>query len=284
VVLAALTVIATLMGVGTARAQAPSRLEMELALGVSGSTELRSVILMSPLFELSAPVSAESAFVAQWGFSLATGDPTNTAFDSTFAAPGNLLFGWSLRLAEGLVVTPSVALPIATMPNSEARRPAAGFAYAGALGLRGGLDRWLWLPDRISIVVPVALVLWFDPILIESHFKLGFLFPTVSEPLAAVPANGRSSEDVDEFAIQSQVRVAARVGDGIWVATRFSMVYVPTSANDNVELALSPEVRVMLAPYSHVEVSLTMNLDGPLGPFWEPGRFWAVVIGGSTAL
>lgn len=280
----ALVIGLALTGPGPARADTPSRLELELAAGVSGSLELRSVILTAPLFTLSAPISDENTFIAQWGFALATGDPTRADLDPTFLAPGNPLFGLSLRLAEGLLLSPSVTLPLARMSRAESRRPAATFAFEGALGLRGGLDRWLWLPDRLSLVLPVTFARWLDPILIETHVKLALLLPMVSDPLSAVPRDGRREAAVDEILLQSELRLAARLGEGIWFGTRFSLVYIPTSDGEEVELALSPELRMALGPWSHVELGVTLNLGQTLGPSWEPGRFWAVVLGGSTPL
>lgn len=276
--------VALLSWSSRAAADAPSRLELELAAGVSGSLELRSVILTAPLFTLSAPISDENAFIAQWGFSLATGDPTRTEVDPTFVAPGNPLFGLSLRLGEGLVLSPSFTLPLARMPRAENRRPAATFAYEGALGLRGGLDRWLWLPDRLSLVLPVTFTRWLDPILIESHVKLAFLLPMVDDPLSAVPRDGRRETDVDEIVLQAELRLAARLGEGLWFGTRFSLVYIPTSDGEEIELALSPELRMALGPWSHIELGVTLNLGQTLGPSWEPGRFWAIILGGSTPL
>lgn len=269
---------------GAARADTPSRLELELAAGVSGSLELRSVILTAPLLSLSAPISDENAFFAQWGFSLATGDPTGGDFAPTFVAPGNPLFGISLRLGEGLVLSPSLTLPLARMPRAESRRPAATFAYEGALGLRGGLDRWLWLPDRLSLILPLTFTRWLDPLLIEAHLKLGVLLPMVDDPLSAVPRHGRRETDVDELVLQTEVRVAARLGEGLWFATRFAFVYIPTSDGEEVEFSLTPELRLALGPWSHVELGVTLNLGETLGPSWEPGRFWAVILGGSTPL
>jgi len=228
--------------------------------------------MTSPLLTLSAPVTAETAFVAQWGFTVASGEPTSDAFDATWFASGNPLIGWSILLIEGFAFTPSVTLPLARRPASESARPASEFAFRGGLGLHGATDPWLWAPDQISVVLPFAYAKWFDPLLIETHIKIGFLSPT-------------SSADSDsDFVFQGEVRLAAHRGGGFWLATGISGVYTPTDTVDNFQSALSPELRYVISPGSHLELSLLMNLDTPYGPFTDPGRFWAVHIGGSAPL
>jgi len=253
-------------------ARGDPRLEVELALGVSGSNQLRTVIMTSPLLSLSAPVTAETAFVAQWGFTIASGEPSNDGIDATYIAPGNLLVGWSILFFEGFAITPAITLPIARRPESEAVRPAADFAFKGALGMRGATDPWLWKPDQIGFVLPAAYVKWLDPILVEAHLKFGFLSPT----------NDAASESA--FAFQMEARLAAHLGGGFWLAAGISGVLTPTDKHDKFQSALSPELRYVISPGSHLELSVLMNLDTPFGPFSDPGRFWAVHIGGSAPL
>ena len=256
----------------TAHARGDPRLEVELALGISGSTELRTVIMTSPLLTLSAPVTAETAFVAQWGFTIASGEPSSEALDATYFATGNPLIGWSILFFQGFTLTPSLTLPIARRPEGDAARAASEFAFKGGLGLRGAVDPWLWVPDQISFVLPLAYVKWFDPILFEAHLKLGFLSPT------------NDADSDSDFVFQWKARVAAHLGGGFWLAAGITGVYTPTDTVDNFQSALSPELRYVISPGSHLELSLLMNLDTPYGPFSEPGKFWAVHIGGSAPL
>lgn len=248
------------------------RLGIELALGISGSTELRTVVLTSPLLTLSAPVSADSGFVAQWGFTVASGEPTNDAFAPSHFAIGNPLVGWSIVFAQGFVFTPSLTLPIARAAEAESRRPASEFAFKGGLGLRGAVDPWLWEPDQLAIVLPFAYVLWLDPILVEAHVKLGFMTPT-------------SGDDPDsDFVLQGKLRLAAHLSGGFWLAAAVTGVYTPTDTIDNFQGAFAPELRYVLGPGSHIELTLLMNIDSPFGPFSEPGKFWGIQIGGSANL
>lgn len=256
---------------GTAHGRGDPRIEFELAAGVSGSTELRTVALMSPLVTISAPISEKTAFLAQWGFSVATGEPRG-AFDATWFAVGNPLIGASLVLLEGLVFSPSLTFPVAKRPDGEARRPASSFAFDGAIGMRGATDLWLWAPDELAVVLPLAWVKWLDPLLLEAHVKLAFLAPTTSD------------DNDSDFILQMKARLALHIADGVWIGAGLSGVYTPTDTVDNFQSALTPELRYVLGPGSHVGLTLNMNLDTPYGPFSTPGRFWAVVIGGSARL
>lgn len=255
-----------------ARATPPSRLEVELAWGITGSLELRTVLIANTLMTLSAPVTTDSAFVAEWGFTVATGEPVTDAIERTAFAAGNPLVGWAMRLGEGLVLTPSFVLPGARSPEIEAERPAATFALDGAVGLRGGLDRWLWRPDKLAFVLPVTWVHWFEPVLLEAHVKLGLMVPT------------RGATADNDFALQATARGAWNFHTDLWLNLAASGTWVPTEGANDASLVLEPELRYVLEPYSHIALSLIMNLDAPLGPFWEPGRFWGIILGGSAAL
>lgn len=271
----AIQTLLVMAGLGAAEpafARGDPRLEVEMAFGVSGSTELRTVVMTSPQLTVSAPVGAEIGFVAKWGFTIASGEPTDATFDPTWFAVGNPLLGWSIVLTEGLVFTPSITLPLASFPSREGARPAADFAYRGGLGLRGGVESWLWRPDQFAVVLPFAYVSWLEPVLVEAHAKLAFLSPTTSE------------DADDDFVLESSLRLAAHFGGGFWLAAGVSAVYTPTDTEDNFSIALAPELRYVLDAGSHLELSLLMNLDTPYGPFTTPGRFWAVHIGGSASL
>jgi hypothetical protein len=257
--------------VSRAHARGDPRLDLELAFGVSGSTELRTVVMTSPLVTISAPVSGDASFVSQWGFTVATGEPTDPTFASTSFVLGNPLVGWAILFSEGFVFAPSLTLPVASRPDAEHRRPASEFALSGGLGLRGAVDPWLWAPDEFSIVLPLSYVAWLDPVLIETHAKVGFLFPT-------------KGPDADtDFVLQLQLRLAAHLGAGVWLAAGLSAVYTSTDV-DKFQAALSPELRFVIGPGSHLGITLLMNLDTPYGPFSEPGRFWGVHITASARL
>lgn len=246
------------------------RIGLDVAFGISGSTELRTVLMASPLLTLSAPTSAEGGFALKWGFTVASGDPVDPFFAATYVAMGNPLLSWAIRIDEGLVFTPGFTLPLARASRLEADRPAAGFAHEGARGLHGGADPWLWLPDEFAIVLPVTWVRWFDPLLIEAHVKFAFLAPT-------------SKADADsDFVFEGQVRVAVRAAEAFWVAVTGTGVYTPTDTIDNFQASLAPELRYVLGPGRHMSLALVMNLDTPLGPFTEPGRYWGVQLGGSS--
>jgi len=263
-----------LLGLGAvdaAHARGDPRLEVEIAFGVSGSTELRTVVMTSPKFTLSAPIGAESGFVAKWGFTVASGEPTDPSFDPTWFAVGNPVLGWSVVLIEGLVLTPSITLPLASFPSRAGARPAADFAYRGSLGLRGAVESWLWRPDQFAVLFPFNYVTWLDPLLLEAHAKLAYLMPTTADDADA------------DIVLEASLRVAAHMGGRFWLAGGVAAVYTPTDTGDNFNIALAPELRYVLDAGSHVELSLLMNLDTPYGPFTTPGRFWAVHIGGSAS-
>ncbi len=264
--------LAVLLVAPRAETRGDPRLELELGFGVSGSTELRTVVMTSPLLTLTAPVTTETGFLARWGFTIATGEPTDPAYDSTYFAAGNPLFGWSIVFADGLVFTPALTLPLARRPAADSRRPASSFALEGGLGLRGAVDQWLWRPDQLALVFPLAYVTWLDPVLVEAHAKVGLLIPT-------------TSDDADtDFIMQPGLRLAIHLGAGVWVAARLTGVYTPTDTGDNFQGAVAPELRYVLGPGSHLGVTLMMNLDSPYGPFTEPGRFWGVHLTGSSPL
>jgi hypothetical protein len=265
--------IATLCTLASARAAPPSRLEVELAWGVSGSYDLRSILIANTLLDFSAPINSDSALVVQWGFTIATGEPRREGLDATAFSAGNPLVGWAFRLADGLVLAPSATLPVARSVEDESAIPISTFALEGGIGLRGGLDRWLWRPDKLAFVLPVTWARWFEPLLLELNVKLGLLVPT------------RGTTADNDFSLQTTARLAWQVhSSSLWLAFTASGTWVPTEGGNDASLVIRPELRYVLEPYSHLEASLIMNLDAPLGPFWQPGRYWGVILGGSASL
>lgn len=272
----------------SALANGPTRLGVDLSFGISGNQTIKTAMVTSSKLELAAPLTDESALIAQWGVILATADTSVSGLETDYAAVANPLLGWAIRFGEGFALTPSVTLPVAKMPQRPAVSDIAEFTHESAIGQRRGLDRWLWRPDRFAVVIPASLVLWFEPLLIETHAKVAFLFNTHKahqddDSDTSAADEGEVKVD-DTLVLQAQMRVAARLAPRFWLGAEFSAVYVPTSGGNNAELALKPELRYVTGDYSHVDLSFTLNLDQPLGPSWEPGRFWAVMIGTSFAL
>lgn len=153
------------------------------------------------------------------------------------------------------------------------------FALRQAVAMGGGLDPWLWWPNRASLVVPLN----FSGEVSDFRFGLGltggFMFDT---------AESDRGENETEVAIQVEGE-GALVLRGGELGLRMSVVSIVTEEaeegvdeSDPTQFAVEPFARLGLGDSAYVETALLLNIDDPYGFSFNDGRFWAVSLRGGA--
>lgn len=171
-----------------------------------------------------------------------------------------------LRLGAGL------ALPVADVGDAttvDDRTKA--IAYDLAAAMRGQWDRWLWEPDRLTVVVP--------------QFRLDSrsrdLSWAIDASMGLMVDTGDDDREV-EVPVQVALEGGGRLGRSFVVGGRLQAVWVPTQdEGDAAQLSVEPFVRVELENAFFLG-RLTINLDEPLGFAFDEGKVWGVHLGGGT--
>lgn len=245
---------------------------LSIGSGVAATTELGDVWLVSPLLELGAPITQTLGVQVMWGFTIATGSSPNDGLDGTHVEPGNPLFAFPIRVADGLVFAPGFTLPIADLPDdTDASFAISRAAVNGGRGLRGTVDQWLWFADEVSLVMPLSWAKWVDPFLIEVDAKLAYVVPVTK------------TDPDDDFVLQANGRMAWRMVPGLFLGVELALVFIPTNSGDNAQTSIAPELRYVIEGRGHLEASLLMNLDTPFGPTFQAGRVWGIHLGGGMS-
>jgi len=261
--LAAIALTACGLAGGSARA---IELDAEIATGVTASTTLGRVWLVSPLISLGVPLSESWDLTLTLGFTVASATDPDPGLDGSRVELGapHLAFAW--RIGEGLVFAPGITVPLSTLPDpDDPAHVISAAAVNGGRGLRGRIDEWLWLPDELGFVFPLHWATWADPLIFELDLALAYVVPT------------SASDPDDDFLLQAVFRFALRLTPGLWLGGRFAATFIPTNTADNGQLSIAPEVRWMIPDTrGYIGARFQVNLDTPYGPSFEPGRIWGV--------
>ncbi len=280
-VLAALLATVFAVPVTTARAQArfirggppPNLLELDGGFWYDHDFGGVEVFSFSPLVHGRFQLTRALEIDAKWGFSygsvsaaadtpfgrISTGDSGVVAGDPYVA----LLYvhrsrSFVLHLGGG------VALPV--LQDSGGGEDAATF---GAAAVRGWWDRWLWLPDRLTIVAPIEL----------SH-DVGHIVWKVEGALAFLGDTGPAAPRND-LMFQAAGSLGFHVGSMFVFGGRLQLVWLITgpSRADNAQTAIEPYMRIG-NDRGWFAARLTINLDHPLGFAFDNGGVLGFHLGG----
>jgi hypothetical protein len=149
--------------------------------------------------------------------------------------------------------------------------PGQNFALALATGFaaRSIHDGGLWLPETLSIVAP-ARVETGDQLVLGADAQVGVHIPT------------GSGGDV-ELSLQLDPGVGFWASETVLVGGRIPIVWVPTGAGDNAQIAVEPYARFDFGS-AFFNTRFTLNIDDPLGFSFDDGKVWALHLGFGAAI
>ncbi|MFW5920911.1 MAG: hypothetical protein ACOCUS_03650 [Polyangiales bacterium] len=227
---------------------------------------------------LSPTVRGHYFFSSRWGVHLAlpfvqisVDDVDGTSLSATRS--GNVAVGAQYKLREGdtdAVVGLSIATPTARIKGTEEAQRWTGIAYETAIGVRGGRERWLFAPERLSPVVRGAVV----------HRLLPEFGVLADAELAVLAPVGDAAGKVELFASAAagaawMYRDMAKIGAELSLAVRPTP---PDSVDDPVQTALKAFARFEPGSY-FLEAAFLVNLDDPYGVSFRPRRVWGLFVG-----
>jgi hypothetical protein len=145
-----------------------------------------------------------------------------------------------------------------------------GLASVMAIGTRGFMDMWLYMPERLSLVVPGQLQAR------VSSFVLG-----VDAAVAAMIPTGDNDSADTELAVQAGALFGIGLGDTT-IGMRLQVGAIPTAdGNDDAQASLMPFVQVDLDGGAFIHGGVLVNLDDPFGVAGDNTiGLWALRVGG----
>lgn len=158
-----------------------------------------------------------------------------------------------------------VALPVLDIDDS-----IDGTAAIMAFATRGFMDVWLYMPERLSLVVPAQLQAR------VSAFVVG-----VDAAVAALIPTGDNDNQETELALQAGALFGLGLGDTT-LGMRLQVGSIPTAdAGDNAQASLMPFVQADLDGGAFIHGGVLVNLDDPYGVAGDNDiGLWALRIGG----
>lgn len=161
-----------------------------------------------------------------------------------------------------------LTLPIASIQGDQnGIWKAAG--YGAAIGTRGGWNAWLYYPESLALFLPVGV----------RHVTRQGLDVGVEAAAALFIYTGDGSRDPLGFG-----QFGAHVGYAasfIESGLRIRGVRLAGDTRDNFQFSLEPYVTGILGN-AYVGAGLIMNVDQPLGPFFDTGSVWGLRIEGGA--
>jgi len=212
-----------------------------------------------------------------WGFAHAsvtvgTGAAAEEAAAFVIGNPaltgGYRLEGESFTLRLGL----AIVIPVASvgMEDPPVALLARQTALAVASSARGWWNRWLWLPDRLTVVVPAARI---------DSGSGAFLW--AAETALGIEVYTGEGEGTTDLTVQIAGEAGARLGTRVSLGGRLSLVWVITADGDNAQTALEPFLRYEAGALLS-SLRFTVNLDRPAGFAFDRHRVWGVHLGGGA--
>ncbi len=242
------------------------------ASSLDGSTGFWISPLLSGWFRVEKTIAVS----AEWGSValLASPDPDN---DRSGVGAGNPYLGfYSIRQHGPTILRIGVGMTIPVATISADSRLADWDTYHGAMAMRGMWRWWLWVPDSISLALPVS---W------DSTIGDGWLWGGEAALATTVilpkPARStvflRGEPRTADLLIPMELYGGYRRGD-LDLGLKLQAVFVATGETE-LQLSLSPFGKLRIGQ-GFLETRFTANLDRPLGFAFEKGRFWGLHLGG----
>lgn len=234
-------------------------------------------IALSPLVAVAYDITDAFRASAQMGLAIAFhGEVTAPETPEPLPSGTAFLFGSPLLAVDWLGATGQWRFRLgagATLPVSHAEGLDEAHAYDAALGMRGGLDPWLWAPDRISIVLRGRAEIEPAP-----SFVAG-----AEGAVAGMLWTGdgrRDSLTALQLAVDGEFRADEQWAFGGRVAVANHELLPDRS---ELQLSLVPYARIVLGA-SKLTFAVTVNLDSPYGFAFTRGKVWALSAAWETAI
>jgi hypothetical protein len=268
-------------GVGTAPAGPRLELAGELGFAVS-DIEGATGYWLSPLLGGWLRVEDTIAISVDWGFvSLSTSPDPTPAGSGSVVGLGNPFVGvHSVRHHEPteLRVGVGMSVPVASLSGTD--REAAWDAYYGAMAMRGMWEWWLWVPDSMTLAVPVE---W-DSVL-DGKLEWGGSVSLAATVILDKPQrtnvflreDPRTADLLIPFALYGGYRFG-----NVALGSHLQNVFV-ASGKTELQLSVSPYLRLTLGD-GHLDARFTINVDKPMGFAFSDRGFWGAHLGGGYGL
>lgn len=260
----------------------PVRVSGELGFLASQNHGATSTWL-SPLFHGWYRVSDMIAVSADWGFAMLNwagipeSDETSLRSGNPFLAVHSVRQHGCTELRVGI----GVSIPLASLPESYSDVPGerdfARELYRGTMAMRGMWDWWLWVPDSMSVALPVSWetaassdwifsgeIALASTVFLEGSYAYSIPIDDTLQALLVIPVMGTIGYRIDPVIFSLGLRAVWIVNEGM------------------IQTSTIPGVRLNLG-IGFVQARFNLNLDKPFGfgaePLWS-SKLWGLHLGG----
>lgn len=210
---------------------------------------------------------------AEWGFVRASS--SGPVLDDSYTYSGNPYVSghFNLEALIGMVdLGVGVATPVRSAPDDpdDPNSAIAATATEAALAIRGWEDFWLWLPDRLSLVVPARLALDLPLVAAAVDGAFAMMF-------------GTADNQDNEVGVQLGIEAALNLGP-VDLGVRGQRVWFPGESGDNSQYSFGPYARANFGVV-FAQGRMVWNVDSPAGTsFVDDGAYWGLHFGGGVNL
>ncbi len=251
----------------------PAALELGLGwyMDKDSGTTLQA---FAPTLGARVSLSEHAELTLDWPFAFASVSPSSGSGDSSFRTANPFVAGYYMqRRRDGYFrIGGGIAFPLAHVGRSALNGLGTPvLAYGITSVMQGWWNIWMYLPDHLSLVVPLQLEHRSGALVLGGELGTGFLLPTRS---------GSSKVDV---AFQLAGSLGGRI-DNVTIGGRLQAAWIATLDGDNAQVALVPFVQADFSGGGFVYARLLLNLDDPFGVLGSntglAAKVWALALGG----
>ncbi len=258
----------------------PVRVNGELGF-LASQNEGATSTWLSPLLGGWFRISDMVAVSADWGFAMLNWSALEGGGDTEFRMGNPFIAVHSVRQhgCTELRVGIGVTVPLAYLPETGLERDFAIELYQGAMAMRGMWNWWLWVPDSMSVALPVswetaASTEWIfggevalaSTVFLEDQYAFFLPIDDTLQALLMIPLMGKVGYRIDPFILSIKLQAVWIVNDGAF------------------QISTVPTVRLNLG-MGYVEAAFNLNLDKPYGFGSDRPRsskLWGLHLGGGV--